>query len=221
MIEVLGRRNSANVQKVMWTLGELGLDYLRHDVGGSFGYPEDYPNPNQVVPSLRDGDVTVWESNACVRYLARTYGAQAGTESLWPEDPAKLALADAWMEWQRSDISNAFFIMFQMMIRGLAGSPEKLEKLIAQSGQCFAQLDAHLADRDYICGDALSFADIAIGAMTYRYFRLDVARPALPNMAAWQTRLEDRPAYQKHVMIEFGTNIDEWNAHEAANAGIQ
>ena len=64
-IRVLGRRNSANVQKVMWTLGELGLNYVREDVGGSFGYPEDYPNPNQVVPTLIDSGVTVWESVAC------------------------------------------------------------------------------------------------------------------------------------------------------------
>ena len=39
IIEVMGRRNSANVQKVMWTLGELGLDDGRHcaDVGASRG----------------------------------------------------------------------------------------------------------------------------------------------------------------------------------------
>ena len=67
MIQVLGRRNSANVQKVMWTLGELEIAYERHDVGGSFGYPQDYPNPVQVVPTIRDGGVVVWESNACVR----------------------------------------------------------------------------------------------------------------------------------------------------------
>ena len=54
MIEVLGRRNSANVQKVMWAIGELGLEYTRHDVGGSFGYPDDYPNPNRVVPTIKD-----------------------------------------------------------------------------------------------------------------------------------------------------------------------
>ena len=41
MITVLGRRNSANVQKVMWALGELDLAYQRNDVGGSFGYPDD------------------------------------------------------------------------------------------------------------------------------------------------------------------------------------
>ena len=87
MITVLGRRNSANVQKVMWTLGELDLPYQRNDVGGSFGYPEDYPSPNHVVPTMKDDDLVVWESGACVRHLARTYGAG----SLWPEGPAQLA----------------------------------------------------------------------------------------------------------------------------------
>ena len=80
-IRVLGRRNSANVQKVMWTLGELGLDYVRDDVGGSFGYPDDYPNPNHVVPTLLDGDVTVWESGACVRHREKGRASRASQKS--------------------------------------------------------------------------------------------------------------------------------------------
>ena len=76
-IEVMGRRNSANVQKVMWVLGELALDYERLDVAGSFGLPDGYEklNPNPVVPTIRDGNLVLWESNAIVRYLAREYGA--------------------------------------------------------------------------------------------------------------------------------------------------
>ena len=84
MISIIGRRNSANVQKVMWTVGEVGIEYTRQDMGGSFGYSDEYSqlNPNQVVPTIRDGDLSLWESNACVRYLARTYGKG----SLWPTD---------------------------------------------------------------------------------------------------------------------------------------
>ena len=94
MIKVLGRRNSANVQKVMWALGELALDYQRENIAGSFGFPDDYPNPINVVPTILDGDITVWESNACVRYIARQYG----DGSLWPDDPKTLAQADQWMD---------------------------------------------------------------------------------------------------------------------------
>lgn len=217
MIRVLGRRNSANVQKVMWALGELDLPYVRENVGGSFGYPDHYPNPNAVVPSLYDGDLAVWESNACVRYLARTYGE--GT--LWPSDSAQLALADMWMEWQRSDISNAFFPLFQALIRGLPASPERIEQLTQACITNFAQLDAHLRDRDYICGGALTMADIVIGAMCFRYMTLPIERGEHAAMQAWYARLCERPAYAKHVMIEYGSNLEEWNAHEAANADIQ
>ncbi|MEM7000742.1 MAG: glutathione S-transferase family protein [Pseudomonadota bacterium] len=217
MIEVLGRRNSANVQKVMWTLGELGLEYRRHDVGGSFGYPDDYPNPNPIVPTIRDGQLVVWESNACVRYLARTYGAGA----LWPEAVAQQACADMWMEWQRSDISMAFFPLFQMKIRGMGGTPEKIERAIQACGTVFAQLEQQLADRDFVCGERLTVADIAIGAMMFRYMTLDIERPALPAINAWYQRLTERQSYQKHVMLEYGSNVEEWQAHEEANAGIQ
>lgn len=217
MITVLGRRNSANVQKVMWTLGELDLPYQRNDVGGSFGYPEDYPSPNQVVPTMKDDDLVVWESGACVRHLARTYGAG----SLWPEDPAQLALADMWMEWHRSDIAAAFFPLFQMLIRDMPSTPETIARLTANCGRIFGQLDTQLQGRDFICGDTLSMADIVNGAIAYRYMTLPIERPALPAMRAWYARLTDRPAYRKHVMIEYGRNIDEWNAHEAANAEIQ
>lgn len=217
MITVLGRRNSANVQKVMWSLGELRLPYQRNDVGGSFGYPEDYANPNQVVPTIKDGDLVVWESGACVRYLARTYGAG----SLWPEDPAQLALADMWMEWHRSDIALAFFPLFQMLIRDMPSTPETIARLTANCGRIFGQLDTQLQGRDFICGNTLTMADIVNGAIAFRYMTLPIERPELPAMQAWYARLADRPAYRKHVMIEYGRNIDEWNAHEAANAEIQ
>ena len=217
MITVYGRRNSANVQKVMWTLGELQLPYERQDVGGSFGYPANYPNPNQVVPTVQDGKLIVWESGACVRYLARNYGA--GT--LWPDDPGDLATADMWMEWHLSDISFAFFPLFQMLVRGLPATPEKIAKNAKACGTIFAQLDAQLADKSFICGNQLTMADIVNGAIAYRYMTLPIERPSLPNLEAWYTRLTQREAYQKHVMIEYGSNLEEWNAFEKANANIQ
>ena len=220
-IEVLGRRNSANVQKVMWTIGELSLDYRREDVGGSFGYPDDYSqlNPNRLVPTIRDGALTLWESNSCVRYLARCYGP--GT--LWPEDEATLAVADQWMGWQRSEFFVSFFRVFLNMIRMPADRADAAE-IDAGAKDCarlYAMVDERLAGRPYLAGDELTMADIPLGAFTYRYMNLDIERPALPHVDAWYTRLCDRPAYQKHVMIPFGRNADEWLEEEKKNAGVQ
>lgn len=37
MLEIWGRKNSGNVMPVMWAVGELGLEHVRHNAGGSFG----------------------------------------------------------------------------------------------------------------------------------------------------------------------------------------
>ena len=37
MLKIWGRRNSINVQKVLWTCAELGLPYERVDAGLQFG----------------------------------------------------------------------------------------------------------------------------------------------------------------------------------------
>ena len=45
--------------------------------------------------------------------------------------------------------------------------------------------------------------DIPAGAQLYRYFTLEIERPALPNVEAWYGRLTERPAYREHVMVPY------------------
>lgn len=81
MLKIWGRNTSSNVQKAMWAVGEVGLEYERFDIGGAFGKNREPAylamNPNGLVPTLQDGDFILWESNAIVRYLAREYGAES------------------------------------------------------------------------------------------------------------------------------------------------
>ena len=81
MMRLWGRKNSINVQKILWCLLELGLhegkDFERIDAGLQFGKnhtPEFLKlNPNGLVPTLEDEDMVLWESNTIMRYLARTH----------------------------------------------------------------------------------------------------------------------------------------------------
>lgn len=94
-MQVYGRRNSINVQKVLWCLAELGFEegreFSRIDAGLEYGVidtPEYRArNPNGLVPTLVDGESGLWESNTIVRYLAAKYGAQ----TLLPSEPAARA----------------------------------------------------------------------------------------------------------------------------------
>jgi glutathione S-transferase len=63
----------------MWLIGELELAHEHIDAGGPFG-GLDAPaflamNPHGRVPVISDGDATVWESHAILRYLAARHGA--------------------------------------------------------------------------------------------------------------------------------------------------
>ena len=132
MLKVWGRKTSSNVQKVMWAIGELGLEHERVDIGGPFGRNKEPAylaiNPNGLVPTLEDGDLIIWESNTIVRYLAGRHGAG----SLEPADPGTRARASQWMDWQLTVVAPAIFGAFWGLIRT---PPEQREQAAIATSQ--------------------------------------------------------------------------------------
>lgn len=206
MLKVWGRRNSFNVQKVMWLIGELGLAHEHIDAGGPFGgldTPEFRAmNPHGRVPVIDDGGVIVWESHAILRYLAARYGAGR----FWIEDPATRSQADQWIEWSQTalqpDFLNGVFWAFYRTPEAQRNLPV-IERNVAQCARLFRLLDKHLAAKAYLCGDEITLADVPAGTTLYRYFELEIERPDVPNVEAWYRRLCERPAYRTHVMVPF------------------
>ncbi|OQM75183.1 glutathione S-transferase family protein [Manganibacter manganicus] len=206
MITVWGRTTSSNVQTVMWALAELGLEHERIDVGGPFGgldTPEfSAMNPNRLIPVLRDGDEYLWESASIVRYLAARYGS----ERFWPTDPLKRAKLDQWSDWTKTTLVPAFLThVFQPMMRNKPGERDEaaLAKGIANLGKVMRVLDGRLPAGAYLGGNEPCFADVVVGVLLYRYFTLEIERPALPHLEAYYGRLTERPAYARHVMISY------------------
>ena len=79
MLTLYGRETSDSVQKALWALGETGQPFEHVPLGGAYGGLDDPAyadvNPHRRVPALRDGKVTVWESDAIIRYLAARYAS--------------------------------------------------------------------------------------------------------------------------------------------------
>ncbi len=200
-----GRATSVNVQKALWALEELGLAYERIDAGGAYG-GTDTPeyrsmNPNRLVPTLQDGGLVLWESNAIVRYLADAYGRGR----LRPDDPKAAAIADQWMDWQQTTLAGCMNPLFWEMVRKPPSqrSPERGKELLEQCCKQLGVLDALLADREWIAGDAFSMGDIPAGSMLWRWYTMDIERPDLPHLARWYARLSARPAYKAAVMTSY------------------
>ncbi|WP_416896507.1 MAG: glutathione S-transferase family protein [Minwuia sp.] len=203
MLKVWGRTNSINVQKVMWTIAELGLPHEHTNVGGAFGGNDSAEylamNPNGRVPVIDDDGLVIWESNAIVRYLCAKHSEGA----LWQADPAARSHADRWMDWQASSLIADLVTVFWGLIR----TPEPERDWIAigdaatRLNNQMGILDAHLSQLPWVAGDRMTMGDIPIGALVYRWLHLPMERPEAHNIDAYYQRLTERPAFADHVMI--------------------
>lgn len=208
MLKIWGRKTSINVQKVMFAAGELGLEHQRYDFGGQFGGLDtrEYGllNPNRLVPAIDDKGFVLWESNAIVRHLAQRYGR--GTLS--PADEMTFARADSWMDWSRTTIYDEIITTcFLQLVRTPARerNTAQVDAAARRAGEKLALLNQQLTGRSFIVGEQPTIADVAVGTLMYRYYTLPIPRPPLPHVEAWYQRLQQRPAYRQHVMIEYET----------------
>lgn len=216
MVTVWGRRSSSNVQKVLWALAESGAEFERVTVGGSFGGNQtpEYKklNPLGLVPAIKDGSITMFESNAIMRYVARRYGR--GT--LQPRGYRGLALAEQWVEFASTAIIPPVFIIFQNKVRK---PPEQYDEQAVKGAEktckeVFKIANRLLGRKPFVGGRSFSYGDIPLGIAYYRYKNLDVDGAALPNLDRWYAALQERPAYREWIMVPFGRNLGEWNEHE-------
>ena len=203
MLKIWGRTNSVNVKKVLWCAAELGIAFERQDAGMQFGVVNEpwyrKMNPNGLVPTIDDGGLVLWESNAIVRYLAAKYGSG----KLSPADPDKRAACDKWMDWTISTLAGPYRDVFWGLVRT---PPEKrdaaqIEAACKKGSEVLAIADAALEGKQFLGGDALSIGDIPLGCFAYAWYEMPISRPAMPNLDAWYLRLCERPAYKKHVML--------------------
>ena len=203
MLKIWGRANSINVQKVLWCCGELNLKYERIDAGLQFGVnttPEyKAMNPNALVPTIEDDGMVLWESQAIVRYLARKHGL--GT--LCPSDPKACADADRWMDWNATTVWLNLRPIFWNLVRT---PPEKRDMALVNDSRnklaaSMAILDAHLAHRKYVIGDAFTMGDIPLGTAVQRWFNLPIERENFRNLKAYYQRLQGHTPFKQCVDV--------------------
>ena len=204
MLKIWGRATSSNVQKVLWCCAELGIEYERVDLGGPFGGNQDPEylamNPNGLVPTVKDGDLILWESNTICRYLCATRNGA----HLYPTGSAAArSHVERWMDWQLSSIGPPMGTLLFGLIRT---RPEQRDHAAIEAARRKAVaswmiVEDALEDRPYLAGQELSLAEITLGTLVYRWHAFPIERPQLTNLKAWYERLRQRPAFKKHIEI--------------------
>ena len=193
----------------MWCIGELGLDYKRHDTGHIHGGNDTREflamNPNATVPVLRDGeDESLWETGAILRYLAARYGA----DTFWPADLQRRAQVDKWAEWSKINITLGFTgPIFWRVVRTAPSQREvvAIADALKKLGRLLMIAEAQLNRCPFLAGDHFTLADIQFGHVLYRYFDIDIERPELPSLDRYYAALTRRPASVEHVMVSYET----------------
>jgi glutathione S-transferase len=203
MLTIWGGLKSNNVQKVVWTAGELALDYrlipagMEHGLNDTAGFLA--MNPNGRVPVIDDGGFVLWESNTIVRYLGATYGAP----HFCPTDTRQRALAERWIDWSILHFYPAMGPAFRHLVRT---PPDQRDAgVIAQSmaqAEAHAEiLDRHLADHDFANGATFSMADVCLGVIAHRWMGLPADRVPRPNLERWFRAVSTRDAAKKVLSL--------------------
>ena len=204
MLKIWGRATSSNVQKVLWCCAELDLRFERVDVGGPFGGNSDPEylrlNPNGLVPTVKDGDLIMWESNTICRYLAST---RSGGERIYPRDPGARTHVERWMDWQLAVIGPP---MGQLLFGLIRSTPETRDQAAIEAARRRALagwtiVEDEVKERPFLAGDQLSLAEIVLGTQIYRWFTFSIERPELPNLRRWYDRMRERPGFKAHIEV--------------------
>ena len=194
---------SPNPTKVALFLEEAGLQFEPHAVDTRRGQQFDPAflaiNPNGKVPAIVDGDVTVFDSNAILLYLAEKTG-----KFLPANTPAARGELLSWLMFVATGIGpySGQAVHFKHF------APEKVpyahNRYQYEAQRHYGILDARLAKRRYLVGEAYSIVDMAAWgwARLIPFAMGDEAWAKLPNLKRLVDEISARPAAARAIALK-------------------
>lgn len=198
--------------RVRWALEEVGQSYnVRYlSQGEQKAPPHRERQPFGQVPTLEDGDLTLFESGAIVQHIAETY------DGLFPADRAGRARAIEWMFAALNSVEPAimdlsFVTLFEAdkpwseMRRGSV--EERIHGRLAD-------LSARLGDKTWLDGETFTAGDLLMVSVLRILIDQGFVE-AYDNLAAYMHRGIDRPAFQRALAAQmdgFTGEAPEWYA---------
>lgn len=206
-----------NPMKVALLLEELGLPYEPVAVdtrkGEQFAPAFLAINPNAKVPAIVDGDVTVFDSNAILLFLADR------EQRFVPSDPrsAERAQALSWLMFVASGIGP--FSGQSVHFRHVAPEPKEyaLNRYDFEAHRHWTVLEKHLTAHTWMVGDAYSIVDMAVWGwarmMPYVLGTGEATWERYPQLKRLLDTIKARPAAQRVEALRarhaFKTEMDE------------
>lgn len=187
-VTIYGDSRSGNCQKVRWVAERMGqaFDWVEVDVTSGFTRTEDFLaiNPAGQVPCLvrEDGRVLA-QSAAIMLYLAE------GSD-LIPDDAFDRAKMFEWMFWEQYTHEPA--IAVRRFQKAFLKKPEsEIDPFLMNKGRrALGVMEMRLMAREFMVGETLSLADIALVAYTRVAPEGGFDLDEFPAVRAWVHRVE-------------------------------
>lgn len=187
MITLYRHPLSGHAHRIELMLSLLKLDFQLVDVdllSGEQNQPEFLAkNPFGQVPVLEDDDVVLWDSNAILIYLARTYGGG----SWLPVDPAQEAQVTPWLSIAAGKIA---FGPAAARLVTVFGAGLDHQNAINLAHSLFEVMERVLSSQAFLAGSTPTIADVAAYSYIAHAPEGNVSLDAYPNMRAWLGRIE-------------------------------
>ncbi len=181
-----GPRGHVRDIRLRWACEEAGLAYDVKSVSFKDRGPDHIANqPFGQVPFLQDGDISIFESGACLLHLARK------SEKLMPRDPKGEAET---LEWTIAGLNSIEMVSVPWWFIGLSGKKDNpLEDWMMSR---LERLHAVLATREWLAAGRFTVADIMMSD-ALRVPKVLDATQKFPALRAYVDKAVARPAFKQ------------------------
>lgn len=199
-----GPRGHVRDIRLRWACEEAGLPYQIATVRFEDRTTPDHLDrqPFAQVPALQDGDITLFESGACLLHLAEM------SDALMPRDRGTRAET---LQWVIAGLNSVEMVSVPWWFIGLKQPPEN--PLDGWLNARLDRLNAVLATRDHLAANRFTVADLLM-ADILRVPKLRAMLGPYPALEAYTARITDRPAFRKACKDQ----MDHFAAADAARA---
>jgi len=145
----------------------------------------------------------LWESNAILQYAAD----KNNKAEFYPQDLETRSDINRWLFWEASQwFSSAYVYLVENCVKPVLDSEPDPEVLAAERerfDRLAGILNDRLSDRNYIMGDQVTIADIAVAAPMHLHQWQQLPLENYPNIVAWMTeRIEPQPFWRTTHIAE-------------------
>ena len=197
-MKIYNCENSRGLRPI-WCLEEMGLDYEVK----MLPFPPrvlqpDYLkiNPLGTIPYLEDGEVRMTESVGMCLYLVEKYGP---TDLAILSDEKDHHLYLNWLTHADATLTFPQTVVLRYTLQEPGVADAAAEGYRRWFVSRLKMLESALDDREYLCNDRLTIADICVGYAIFLAKQLRIEQAMKPNIKRWTDMLFDRKAFKKTI----------------------